>query len=242
MKQIAKSLVVMGALAVAGSAVAEFGELSPYAGIDLQNSWMKMKSPFDSIAKKSFPGATLHLGTKFHENFGVEVGYHWSKQQSKDYTIANGTNFGAIPATGAANATNAAITGKTKIRRSGAHLDLVGFLPVADCFELMGSVGYGWIQPKISATAAATAGNAATTRVVDAIKGLSTKSKGVFRLGLGASYMITDMVGLRAKFGWESTSALRLKESNPATLSALNLNTKAFKSSITGSAGVFVKF
>lgn len=221
MKQLAKSIVLAGALAVAGSANANFWCdpcFSPYIGADYYQAWMKSKS---NRYAKSFPGATLYVGAKFYENFGLELGWDWSGKKSRSFTKpAGGTFFGFSQAN--------AVSGTTTTRRTGGHLDLVGFLPVCDCVELTGSVGWGWLRPKVSFTNLTGVSNFS----------VSSKSRSVFRLGIGANYMVTDCVGLRAKIGWETTSSLRLQ----GTVNGSTFTSKPFKDSGTLAIGAFVKF
>ncbi len=217
MKKLAKSLVIVSALAVAGSAVAEFGDITPYVGADYQQAWTKNSDAYKGSMAKSFPGATLYVGSKFHENFGVELGYSMSKTKSKinaekDKFDGDQYKAGAI---------------KTKLRRSTAFLDLVGFLPVMDGVELIGSVGYGLQKPKLTLIEQLSGATA------DRVK---LKSKGTARVGLGASYMLTDMVGLRAKLGWENTSSIKFKDAKDYD------NPKPFKNTTTFNFGAFVKF
>jgi len=101
----------------------------------------------------------------------------------------------------------------TKVRRSGGYLDLVGYLPVMESVDLTASIGYGWIKTKIEPSSV-----------------FHAKNKGVFRLGVGANYMVTDMIGLRGKVSWENTGALRVN------------STKAFKDTIALAIGAFAKF
>jgi len=234
MKQIAKSLVITGAMIAAGCANADvIADLNPYIGADYYQAWMKPKGDYNTLLPKDFPGATLYIGTKFHESFGIELGYDWSARKKKDFSIGAGTTM-----FGSTIAANQAFSGTTKIRRSGGHLDLVGFLPVAECFDLIGSVGFGWVQTKFTTTIN-TALTAATTQA-SAVSSMSGKGRGVLRVGVGASYMVTDMVGLRAKVSWESTSSVRVNGNQNFT--ALNFGQKPYKSTTALSVGAFVKF
>ncbi len=235
MKQIAKSLVIAGALAVAGSAVAEFGDITPYIGADYQQSWMKANGPYSAILPKSFPGATLYVGTKVHENLGFEAGYNWSKTQKKTADIPAG--FDGLRNLGLATQATAQPGSKITLRRNSAFFDVVGFLPVMDCVELTGSVGYGYVMPKLSITTSGSTGfdNA----------GYALRSQHVVRVGLGANYMVTEMVGVRAKLGWESTKATHFKHT--AAHDALRANNgvqtrRPLKDSTTLNVGAFVKF
>lgn len=234
MKHIAKSLVVAGAMIAAGSVSADvLADLNPYIGADYYQAWMKPKGDYTKILPKDFPGATLYVGTKFHENFGIELGYDWSAQKKKDFNLAKGST---LFSTGAAGLTNP-VSGSVKVRRSGAHIDLVGFLPVAECFDLIGSVGFGWLQTKLTTSAVSTS---ATSQHTSAVNSLSGKGRGVLRVGVGGSYMVTDMVGLRAKLSWESTSSLRVNGNGYFTSLAFGQN--PYKSTTALAIGAFVKF
>lgn len=230
MKHLAKSLVVAGAVLAAGSASAGMmGDISPYIGIDYQQSWMKGNDDYRKLFPDNYKGASLYVGTKFHEYFGLELGYDWSAREKENLNLAaTDTLFGSQ--------LGAAMTGEVKVRRTGGHLDLVGFLPVADNFELTASLGYGWVQPKIEAVVNNPAANVNNS----ALASLSGKGKSVFRVGVGGSYMLTDMVGLRARLGWESTSSLRVKGNSD--FQNLNITTKAFKGTTSLRVGAFVKF
>jgi len=240
MKHIAKSLVIVGAMAAAGSAFADFGDINPYVGADYQQAFMATHRPFNH-AKKSFPGVNLYVGTKFHENFGVELGYNLSKNQSKKFTLGAGDLVGAVNTANTRVAAGTTVAGTIKQKRSGAFFDLVGFLPAGDCFELLGSLGLGWVKTGIAGKDFASSTAVSNTAIVSAFNNLSAKNKMVYRLGLGGSYMVTDMVGLRVKVGYESTSRLRLQDKN-SSLSTLGISTKKFTDSVTATAGLFVKF
>ena len=238
-----KTLVVAGAMIAAGSAAADLSDVRYTVGADFVQSWMDGKgnsaqlsgntvggaaTSFKNVLPKSYQGGALYLGARFMENFGVELGGDMSARKKKDWTQAAITNGAAAVA-----------TGTSKIRRTGYHFDLVGFLPVADCMDLFASLGYGFVKAKLDITATgATVNNAAAVAAMNATK---AKGKGVFRLGVGASWMFTDMFGLRAKLNWEDTSRLRINE--PAVVGVSNAtSSKAFKDTTSLSLGVFAKF
>ncbi len=217
MKTIVKSLVVAAAMAVAGSVSADvIADLNPYVGVDYQHAWMKpvgeKPNAWDvtDIAKKSYPGAAVYVGTKFNENFGVELGGNWARNKRKSTVTDNGVIYRE----------------DTKITRKGLHLDLVGSMPIADNTEVFATAGLGSVKVKFNQH-----DEAAATK-----HKFSAKQKVVARLGVGANYMITDMVGLRAKMGWENTSRLRVKDD------ADQQKLKVFKDTVTASVGAFVRF
>lgn len=223
MKHIVRSLVIAGAVMAASSAGAEtlFGDFNPYVGADYYQVWMKGKDitgVADSGKKlfpKSYPGATLYVGNKFTESFGLELGLDASAQEKKDFSGSYG-----VPAV--------LFSGTTKVRRTGWHLDVVGFIPMNECVNLLGSIGYGWLRPKTDVE---------STPAV----GISFKAKdhSVVRVGAGADWMATDVFGVRAKLGWETTSMLRFNQTSPGVS---DQKVKLFKDSLTLAVGAFFKF
>src|SRR5689334_1025401 len=91
---------VMGtaiAMAMAGNSLMaetmDVVNVCPYLGLDYYHAYMKPKNSWAQIFPKSYPGLTFYVGTKFHENFGLELGYDWSIEQSKKWTLATGQRF-----------------------------------------------------------------------------------------------------------------------------------------------------
>ena len=218
MKQVMKSLVVVGAMLVAGSAAANIDEVKPSIGVDFLQAYMKGQNSVtvsgrtvnvSDLVAKSYPGATVYLGAKFMENLGAEVGYDLSSNKKRTTTVGT-TSFSA------------------RVKRTGWHLDLVGFLPMNDCSNLFASLGAGWVKAKMSDV------SGTTGAVVTSITA-SSKMKTVWRLGVGANYMLTEMFGVRAKVGFEGTSALRNNVNNTG-------DKKYFKDSTTVAVGAFAQF
>lgn len=222
MKRIAKSLVVVGAMLAAGSAAADMmDDVRPYIGLDYYQAWMKGSKGTDSKRNsfdyskevpKSYPGATVYVGAKFMEYFGAEFGADFSGRKKKTVTDSDGDKI------------------KTEVKRNGMHIDFVGSLPVNECFEVLGFVGAGWLKPKLTQTATDSATGQAT------VWNCKTKTTTIARLGVGASYMVTDMIGLRAKLGWENTKRIKLKHNESST------TFKPFKDTTTLSLGAFVRW
>lgn len=235
MKQIVKSLLFAGCTVIASGVVAvpvAYYDVTPYIGAEYYYALMKPKANWDQIFPKSYPSASFYLGTKFHEFFGIELGYDWSIRQKKDWTLVAGQQFFG-------STVNATFSGTTHITRTGGHVDIVGFLPIADCTDLLGFAGVGWVQPKIEIVNMTVA---PTARIPNssAIASLSGKGRGTFRLGVGARYMISEIVGIRAKIGWESTSTLAV-EGN-AYFPQLGYSQKGFKGTTAFSIGAFITF
>lgn len=232
MKQVAKSLVVVGAMLAAGSVAADMDmDFKPFIGVDYLQAWMSGKDVLTNTNvnakdafRRTFPGATVYVGAKFTENFGIELGGNWSSTQSRTSTGATTAVVGGVPA-------GTAFTYVNKTRRDSYHADLVGFLPI-DCWELFGSLGYGSVRLRISDQTLTPAMPAAVTPLP-----LSTSRNGVLRLGVGASYMFTEIFGVRAKLGWEGTQNLRLRYSN-----GFAADSKSFRNSTTLALGAFLRW
>jgi hypothetical protein len=232
MRHVGRNLVIACAFLSAGSAIADT-DMFPYVGIDYTQTYMRAKNSWNLILPKDYPGASFYVGTRFHENFGLELGYDWSARKTKNFTLPNGSAFfgGRITSPGA-------LSGNTKIRRTGGYVDVLGAFPVAECVELLGSVGFGWVQPKIVTSFTTEAAGA--TPASSAISSVSGKGRGVFRLGIGGIFMVTEMVGVRAKINWASTSTIRVKGN--AVFNSLGYDSRAFKGSTALAVGAFVRF
>lgn len=228
-----KNVLMLSTLLITSSVNADaLGELNPYLGADYYQAWMQGKNDWKTIFPRAYRGATVYVGTRFCDNkFGVEFGYDTSTRTKKDWSLPAGTRFfnGTVPNTG--------ITGTTKINRSGVHLDLLGFLPITGCFDLFGVLGYGWVQSKIDIIQNVAPSSSNQSLALASVAG---KGRSVLRLGVGGSYMVNDMVGLRVKLGWETTSTLGVKGNQAFT--SLGYQSKGWKDTTALSIGAFVKF
>lgn len=228
MKNVIKSLVVASAMVAAGSASADLlGDFNPVVGVDYLQTWMKPKSGFQNTYAKSFPGATIYVGSKFNENFGLELGFDWTATKKKTVTVKDQKFAGNVTET---------TTSEYKARKSGGHLDLVGFLPVNECFDVFASVGLGLTRINLKDSYVFTRNVAkAISDEAEGLRVRKSKTRAIARVGLGANYMVTDVIGLRAKLGWENTSKVDFTRNNGTKL-------KPFKDAVTGAVGVFAKF
>lgn len=234
-KQVAKRLIIAGAVLTTGNVVADMMsvEFKPFFGADYFQAWTRSKGDLelrrgDAISAKSafrdsFPGTTVYVGSKFNDCIGVELGWDSSLSSRKKTARSSANAPFAYGYT-------------SKIRREGYHADLVGFLPMDACWELFGSLGVGSVKMKLNDQNlfADAQGNQALLNGLSNVP-LSSKRKAVFRGGLGANYMFTDMFGGRIKVGYEGTNALRMKYANGTTI-------KAFKDTTTLAFGLFARF
>ncbi len=221
MKKITTSLCSLGLLTLAGSCLAD---INPYVGVDYYQAWMQGKDSelFNKNAlPKSYPGASIYGGVKWMENFATEVGIDWSAKKTKDTTeTVNVRPFGSVN-----------VSESNKVRRNGYHLDLVGILPVNECFNVLATVGAGWVKVKVDQTLTASAGALSANLGQGSI---SSKYRPLARLGVGASYLFTEMFGVRAKVNYENTARVKVN--------FLGTDYKPFKNTTSLTLGAFVQF
>lgn len=232
MRNWARYLIAIIIIHISSSASADcIFCFNPFIGADHYRIWMKGKGDYNEIFPKAYLGATLYVGAKVHPNYGFELGYDWSARKAKDWFLLQGQPFFG-------SQISSTFWGTVKIHRTGGHLDFVGYLPLPECFELFGTIGYGWVQPKISVLNMTL--NPGVIPNTSALSTLRGRGKSVLRLGAGINFMFMDFVGLRLKAGWESTASLRVHGNTAFT--RLGYDTKGFKSSATAAAGLFARF
>ena len=234
MKNIVKGLLVAGAVVGASTAVAGLEEVSPYVGGEYE--WSSMRggntnlsikgSSLKNVLPKSYSGANFFIGGRWCD-FGVEAGYEFTGTKKKTLkenlpaTVLPSLNFDSF-----------------KVSLNGWHIDFNGYLPLCDCWELIGSVGYGWMKPKVETTIGLMNNNNVSLGVIS--QKMHSKYKGMFRLGVGTQYMVTECVGLRGMLRWKNTEKLSVALNHGTN--ALKVNLKPFKDTLSLAAGVFVKF
>jgi opacity protein-like surface antigen len=110
-----------------------------------------------------------------HKNLGFELGYFRMLEESKN--VASGATIGANTITTAAF--------RTDLETQGITLDVLGYAPIHEKFELIGTAGATWTTADIT---------------VD-IPGIGSTSDDDsefgFRIGGGAQYMLTEQLNLR---------------------------------------------
>lgn len=231
-----KSALIPGILLFAsGVNAAMMLDLTPYLGADYAQIWMRGRGSWgDIFPRRDFSGGSVYLGSKFHRNFGIELGYDVSIRKKRDWTLQPRTIFFN-------GITTEKINARTTMQRHGAHIDLAGFLHITESFEFVGSLGYGWLKPKLHISTVLSENRLpSNSAVAQGLTNISGKGRGVVRLGLGLSYMVTEMVGVRTKFTWENTKTLRLAGNQ--VFNNLGFDVSGFKSATALSLGAFLRF
>lgn len=185
-----KLLLTTALVALSAPAYADSVVFKPYVGFDLQRSVYSYNDNYDiggglaldgeTVLEDALNGFNIHIGNRFHENFGLEFGYFRTKEESKN--IAAGTIVGPGTVAGA--------DFETDVKVSGFTLDALGYVPLGN-FDLIGTGGISWSKAELGVAAAGAASD------VD-------ESEIGFRAGFGAQYNFTDNVNARALIRYQS--------------------------------------
>jgi hypothetical protein len=136
----------------------------PYVGASYDYVHANYQDDGDQIAEENLHGFDIHAGARIHKYFGIEGSYLWTADGTKDNVLGTGIN--------------------TKVNVMGYALDAMGYLPVTDKTELIGTAGVS----RLRAHGRLEAGGAAA-----ALSQWETKG----RIGGGAQYWLTDNLNIR---------------------------------------------
>lgn len=163
----------------------------PYVGADAQYTDFGYNNNYDlggglaldgdAILEDGLPGFNIHVGNRFHKNFGAELGYFRTKEQSKD--VAAGSTVGPGP--------TVALTGfTTKVKAQGVTLDALGYVPLDEAarFELIGTAGVSYTKAELEFAG----------------YGSEDESEFGYRLGAGAQYGLDDNISVRGLARYQS--------------------------------------
>ncbi|MDB6097066.1 MAG: hypothetical protein JWM09_1344 [Francisellaceae bacterium] len=204
---------------------------SSYVGVDAQIRSTSYKAGYgDNIMKKTAPQGNVFAGFKFHENFGLEVGYQFAKGKNKFTSIAVGGIVNGI-AVGSPGVTSSEF--QTKAKYNGFNLNLNAYIPLDKEYNLdfVGYVGLEHLKVNIDRINV-TINNRIPYGNLQNFK----KTKTVARAGLGIQKTFDENWGLRALVGWENTSKFKLiPAAKPLTYASL-------KDTVSYGIGIFAKF
>lgn len=155
------SMLSVFALTMAVSSAGYAYDLKPYVGAGYTYTDVELNHHFDAVAETDYHSAFIAAGVQPHQNWGLEMFYQASKEESKSIAglVKNKTDFQAI------------------------GLDALGYLPVHQRVNLIGSVGLGHYRFHTDA---------------DGFVSLSETEKNLgWRFGAGVQYQLTDNLALR---------------------------------------------
>ncbi len=174
------------------SAKAETGfRFQPYTGFAWQYislDYAKNSDAYlgdESLYNDELFGATLYMGLRLHDYFGVELGYSGTAESKKkiDFLNAYGVKTG--------------VNTNTSLWLSSLTFDVLGYLPLgaAKKYELIGSVGLARTRAK----------SEFHSSPVDVFPDDYDETETDLRLGLGAQYKLSDNSIIRSMIRWEDS-------------------------------------
>jgi opacity protein-like surface antigen len=189
-----KKLIYTAAMLAALATTAQAQESKPYVGIDYLRTVASYNSNLsigggdflnvDTLLNDNLDGLNIHVGNRFHKNFGAELGYFRTREEGKN--IAAGTTVGPGLIAGADFSTDVMLQGIT--------LDGLGYLPLGESkkVELIGTAGASWSKGEV------------TIEIPGIGSGSDDESEFGFRLGAGAQVNLTDKINLRGLARYQS--------------------------------------
>ncbi len=179
------SIALSGVMLVSGASFGMDFDPKLYLGAEVQQNKYKgakeLKTPTGrvlnnpnnkSLFGKSGVGTSAFLGSQLSEYAGVELGY----------TVLSGAKM-SLKTAGFQNSS-------LKTKHRNVYADVLGYMPVCDDLDLIGSLGMGRLATTVKGKVV---GPTAVTTETVSLK----SSKTGLRLGLGAQYKITPNIGTR---------------------------------------------
>lgn len=168
-----KKILLLSSVIALGTLNVEAYELKPYLGLDYVYSIADIEKDEDlnrTVWETKYNNIALDLGVKVHQNFGLEAFAQFSDKGKKSDNYA-GVGF------------------KTELNYRAYGVDAVGYLPLSNQFDLLGSIGVAYydFDQKINVPVA----------------GYSEKdsdSHWAVRAGIGAQYYVNENIAIRAMF------------------------------------------
>ena len=240
MKKCIKNLVVLIASTASSFTYASVttvytDNVVPFVGADFEYSIIKPNDDWRNLSSREFPGGNGFVGVRLSDYIGFELGYEFTGKKEKTHQFIAGETF--------FNFTSPVLVGtsvSSKISFNGWHLDLLGFVPLDHCIDLLLSVGYSATRTKLQ-FGVGTVGN---PTLINIIPSLHSRGRTFLRLGGGIQWMITDMTGVRALVRWKNTTRITLRNT-PAIdflVASYGVSRTMYKDALTAAVGVFFRF
>jgi len=194
-------------------------------GADFEFTRLRGKNNWGKVLQSNYPGANFYLGGRFFEYFGLIVGYDVTTRRAGSHTFQAGETFFGVAAAPGSTLTE-------RVRAESWYLDLMGYIPFCNSFDLIGTIGYGAMWAKVSQTITGPFAVPALTR--------STRYAGGLRAGVGLQFMMTKVLGIRGMVNWKQTSEIRLVPKGGSFFSSSMA--KPFRDAYSFRLGLFLAF
>lgn len=158
-----------------------FFEWCPFAGADYRWFFTGGSGPVRHILPDSYPGGTIYVGSKFHEIFGLELGYNRTARRHKTRLTRPRNQHGS------ARLTSYSID-------ANFYFQIVPF-----CWEMFGGPGIESMKARIRVDGP----------FIGQTSQFDTRGH-VWRFGVGTQYIFPNSIGVRALGRYESTELLKI--------------------------------
>jgi len=213
--------------------------LFPYVGVDVGVRYLDFQRWVGrGLFIKTVPQTNLYVGLRFHDNFGIEVGWEATPLKSKTMTFKRGDQNLGFEIPGLMDPE--VHTFKWKLE--GWHVNLIGYTPnFSDRyhFSFFGSIGLAHKKVIIQHLPISAAGIFLSDALLKKCRGTFAKYRSLFRTTVGLQYMLPHHFRIRAYFGWENTNQFgRLKTKERLS----GVTTVGLDNSVSLNLGVLYQF
>ena len=184
-------------------------QLNPYIGIGSGKQYLKFNNGYgDNLFQNELSTATVFVGIKFNDYFGIEAGYKTTNEGTKTVTIYQGEKYLGVHDFGLNFGENSKYFTESKLR--GWNLGLIGEYPfnfgaARNYFSILGYVGIQ--NTNITLVSRMLTFGSLLTNNVDALN--NDNKKTLLKLSSGLQYFTFDNVSFRAMGSFENTCRLR---------------------------------
>lgn len=201
-------------------------EFKPYFGWEYQYEHIKGNSTWGAFIPANLSSQEFFVGTRYHPNFGLEIGYYHTLKKSVNSVRLS--NFNSVVDN----------TGDTlaigEMSNEGFCFDWNVYFPLDPNFNIMGIIGLVTYHQNIEIY---TAGG---TALASALSQVTPKNHTLLRLGVGLEYEKKHW-GARMRALWDQTQKLTVNLNSPNS-EALGINNDPFKQACIFTVGIFYIF
>jgi hypothetical protein len=201
-------------------------QFKPYIGWEYQYEHIKGNGTWGEFMPANFQSQAFFVGTRYHQNFGLEVSYYHTLKKSQSSAFI--TSFNGTPDP---SGTTFVIG---QMRNEGFAFDWDVYFPLDPRFNLMAIVGIVTYHPNILVQASG------GTNLQNALQNVTPNNKAMLRLGLGLEYE-ERCWGARARVLWDQTQTMTVSLNNPSA-PTFGVQNDPFKQACIFTAGIFYIF
>lgn len=198
---------------------------NPYVGVDYQYLYVATDQNWGRVLPKNYNNFALFVGNKYHEHFGIELGfYHTIGAITKN---ANMTSFNGLNASGPTSAVS-------KVKNKGFSAEWNVYFGLKPNLEIFSILGFVTLHSEL------TISSNSGTDLANALVRVRGRNKTFLRLGLGSKYAFKNW-GMRAKLVWDDKQNLYLNTNNAQNIFA-TIDRKAYKQGVGLILGMYYIF